>query len=581
VWIRKGCATARAEKIHGARERVANLHPIPGNVPEFAVIRVPVASAQVFSQLVFLCLLEMIFGFVTGSRSPMIKKIFASASCAALAIAGVFAVTVAGAWAAPPGVAAAPNWSGVYGGLSGGYSGGHSAQTDTGVLVLPTVVEEEEDGHYLMRGGLLGGTLGYNWQRGAAVFGLEGDVSWADISGHSNICGPAGPASHPCGTDLNALGTFRGRMGIATGPNASWLLYATGGLAVGDIRGWDALTPASGNDWRAGWTVGLGVEAAFAPNWSAKLEYLYADLGRAPVFNVVPGVSENVGLTASFIRAGINYRFEQPAAAPQLHVKAPRIATGNGWSGWYAGVNAGYLDGANTVDTDAVVTSNSTTPITAPAMAAGATSRFSTGNGGFIGGGQLGYNRVLSPLFLASFEADLQGTSLHGNGSASTLVPTATFEDTPPGAWQTNIAASRRLDYIGTVRGRLGASVTPDLLLYVTGGVAYGGVKSSTTISQTTAIAGVPANATSGSFSDVRAGYVIGGGGEWMLISKWSVKAEYLHYDLGSANYGTGGVFVNEGPTSLPGFGIAAIATSTRVQFNGDIVRVGLNYHLD
>ena len=66
-----------------------------------------------------------------------------------------------------------------------------------------------------------------------------------------------------------------------------------------------------------------------------------------------------------------------------------------------------------------------------------------------------------------------------------------------------------------------------------------------------------------------------------MLLSKWSVKAEYLHYDLGSANYGTGNFFVAEGTTNLPGFGIAGIATSTRVHFNGNIVRVGVNYHFN
>ena len=143
------------------------------------------------------------------------------------------------------------------------------------------------------------------------------------------------------------------------------------------------------------------------------------------------------------------------------------------------------------------------------------------------------------------------------------------------------IAASRSLDYIGTVRGRLGAAVTPGLLLYITGGLAYGGVRSSTAITQSSAIFGVPTNTASRSFSDNRAGYTVGGGGEVMLLSKWSVKAEYLYYDLGSANYGTGNFFVAEGLTDLPGFGVAGIATSTRVRFNGTIARLGLNYHLN
>jgi outer membrane immunogenic protein len=188
---------------------------------------------------------------------------------------------------------------------------------------------------------------------------------------------------------------------------------------------------------------------------------------------------------------------------------------------------------------------------------------------------------MFSPMFLAGVEADIQGSSLRGSASTSTQVLTDTTSGPNTGSWLTNIAASRSVDYIGTIRGRLGAAVTPSLLLYATGGLAYGGVKSSTTINQTTAIAGVPPTATSGSFSDTRVGYAVGGGAEWMFLSKWSVKAEYLYYDLGSANYGTGGVAVDVAPTNLPGFGIASIATSSRVHFNGNIVRVGVNYHLD
>ncbi|MFX6006822.1 hypothetical protein ABTF07_19815, partial [Acinetobacter baumannii] len=86
---------------------------------------------------------------------------------------------------------------------------------------------------------------------------IEGDLSWANLSGQSNICGPATATPHPCGTNLNTFGTFRGRLGYAAGAQADWLLYITGGVAIGDVRGWDALGPVSGHDWRAGWTAGL------------------------------------------------------------------------------------------------------------------------------------------------------------------------------------------------------------------------------------------------------------------------------------------------------------------------------------
>src|SRR5260370_3617666 len=143
---------------------------------------------------------------------------------------------------------------------------------------------------------------------------------------------------------------------------------------------------------------------------------------------MVPGVPESVSFTANIIRAGVNYKFGGPAPAPQLYTKrsytkATAIGAGNGWSGWYAGLNAGYIDGSRDVNTDAVVTANSTTPQTAPAMASGATSQLSTGQGGFLGGVQAGYNYMVSPMFLAGIEADIQGSSLRGNASASSLTP--------------------------------------------------------------------------------------------------------------------------------------------------------------
>ena len=283
-------------------------------------------------------------------------------------------------------------------------------------------------------------------------------------------------------------------MGYAAGANGNWLLYATGGLAVGEIKGWDALTPSSGTDWRTGWTVGAGIETAFAPNWTAKLEYLYVDLGNAQVFNVVPGVPESVGLSANIVRAGINYRFGGPIIAPPPlytkapYLKAPVMPVGNVWSGWYGGVNAGYIDGSRATNTDAVVTSNSSDPTTAATIASGATGQVSNRNGGFIGGAQFGYNYMVSQMVLAGLEADIQGSSLRGNASTNTQVLTATTAGPNTGTLLTNIAASRSLDYIGTVRGRLGATVTPNLLLYATGGLAYGAVKSSTAINLTTAI---------------------------------------------------------------------------------------------
>jgi outer membrane immunogenic protein len=124
--------------------------------------------------------------------------------------------------------------------------------------------------------------------------------------------------------------------------------------------------------------------------------------------------------------------------------------------------------------------------------------------------------------------------------------------------------------------------VATNFLLYATGGLAYGGAKSDTTITQsvTNTDTPPPSTLTSGSFSKTRVGYAGGAGGEWMLSSNWSAKLEYLYYDLGSATYATGGLANDVQPTSLHGTDVAAVATSSKVRFNDNIVRVGVNYHL-
>lgn len=239
---------------------------------------------------------------------------------AVAALIGTSTVTATAKKKTPPPPPPPPpvySWSGPYLGIAGGYGWGHSGQTDSGIpcsvfevlSVDPSVciTALAGDGSYSVQGGLFGGTLGYNWQQYAWVFGIEGDYAWANISGSSNTCGASSGIPHACGTTLQSLGTLRGRIGYATGATGNWLPYVTGGLAFGQLNAWDALLPASGTDFRAGWTVGAGIETAFAPYWTFKVEYLYVDLGSSQMFNVVPGVPETVSFTANIIRAGINY----------------------------------------------------------------------------------------------------------------------------------------------------------------------------------------------------------------------------------------------------------------------------------
>jgi outer membrane immunogenic protein len=146
-----------------------------------------------------------------------------------------------------------------------------------------------------MSGGLIGGTLGYNWQAGPLVYGLEGDIDWSNIRG-SGVCGGIG-----CSTRNNWLGTARGRLGYAAD---RFMPYVTGGFAFGDISN-SAAGFADARSTKTGWTVGGGIEAALAGPWTAKVEYLYVDLGHGS--GAIPGTDAT--FHSNIVRAGLNYRF--------------------------------------------------------------------------------------------------------------------------------------------------------------------------------------------------------------------------------------------------------------------------------
>ena len=293
---------------------------------------------------------------------------------------------------------------------------------------------------------------------------------------------------------------------------------------------------------------------------------------------------KRIVLTAAFVALGSASALAADLPA-RTYAKAPATAApAYNWSGWYGGLNAGWVGGSGSANNDATIVSTSTAPINAEAMALGATNTAGTSSG-FIGGGQFGYNYQFSHLFVAGFEADIQGLS-GAHKRSSSVIPLFTGGDEGGAniaSVVTNSTTTRDLSYLGTLRARIGVLAVPSFLLYATGGLAYGGVKSDTTIAQsvTNTTFLPPSTLTSGSFSGTRVGYVVGGGGEWMLSSNWSAKLEYLHYDLGSATYTTGGLAIDIEQTSLQGTGTAAVATSSKVRFNDNIVRVGVNYHFN
>jgi len=240
---------------------------------------------------------------------------------------------------APP-PAPAYNWTGFYAGLNIGYGWGNS-NTTVNFLDPSGFVLFSATNSFDMSGVIGGGQIGYNWQSGNWVPGLEADFQGSGIRGTGTFVCPAGvcsvtglPVTETLTEKLQWFGTARGRLGYTVTPTV--LLYATGGLAYGEIATSGVIadpTYLSNNTLKAGWTAGGGIEDGVGGNWTVKLEYLFMDLGDVssngatvtPV--VVPGVPRNCiaacpvnhlsttyassgsGITDSILRLGFNYRF--------------------------------------------------------------------------------------------------------------------------------------------------------------------------------------------------------------------------------------------------------------------------------
>jgi len=187
-------------------------------------------------------------------------------------------------------------WTGIYLGINGGYAFGTSSWSNP---VFTT-------GNFNTNGWLVGGTLGGNYQIGQFVIGLEGDGDWTNINGTTNFDGCATFAG--CKTSNDWLATVRGRAGWAWDRT---LFYATGGAAFGNIQANLGVNPVTTLSTQTGWTAGAGIEGMFLPNWTAKIEYLYVNLGTAtcPVAVCTLSPPGSVPLTENIVRAGINYKF--------------------------------------------------------------------------------------------------------------------------------------------------------------------------------------------------------------------------------------------------------------------------------
>jgi outer membrane immunogenic protein len=242
--------------------------------------------------------------------------------------------------APPPPVAAVFGWTGFYVGVNGGYGWNQSQDvavsgsplvTTSQTVAIPTVpffvpIRPE--------GGLAGGTIGWNYQFGRGVAGIEADFDWADIhdSGFIDLPAVRTDVRTSASQKIDYFGTVRGRLGfLATNP---LLLYATGGLAYAEVKSNGNINEnfnqavigrqfiASDSQVRVGWTVGVGAEWKFTPNWSVKGEYLYYDLGGYTIqgnqSNPVNGIdfaTYSFSTRGNIVRAGINYQFGGPVVA--------------------------------------------------------------------------------------------------------------------------------------------------------------------------------------------------------------------------------------------------------------------------
>jgi outer membrane immunogenic protein len=261
------------------------------------------------------------------------------------------------------------------------------------------------------------------------------------------------------------------------------------------------------------------------------------------------------------------------------------------WTGFYVGGNVGGIwSDSNGLSHTAIAgpcngafPGCTVVPNFSSTLAVGST--FNTGfgnNGGFTGGGQVGYNWQFGGG-VAGFEADIGWTDQRRSVAFASTTANPNFP-TFPIAYTATI--SRSLDYLGTVRGRLGFLAAPSFLLYGTGGLAYGGTRSSTTEASLVAACAGAGSSCAGnsisSFSDTRVGWTAGVGGEWMFAPNWSAKAEFLFYDLGRVNYATAHSNFCNGATCAVNGGLFASATGiTSIRYDGGIGRFGINYHFN
>jgi outer membrane immunogenic protein len=258
----------------------------------------------------------------------------------------------------------------------------------------------------------------------------------------------------------------------------------------------------------------------------------------------------------------------------KVYTKAPvYVDPGYNWSGFYIGGNAGYSWGRAATDGNQSGTQSVSEfaaisnvlipgfPVVTPLASVPVTGRANVD--GFVGGGQAGYNWQRG-TWLFGLEADIQGSDERGSSDVCLVAGCATGTGL--------FTANYKLDWFGTARGRIGILPTDRILLYATGGLAYGGFSAT-------------APAIPLSWGTTHAGWTVGAGAEAAIDHNWSIKLEYLYMDLGDVGDGstTATTVVTQPgvPVRRTTVTTTALTSAFSTHFTDNILRVGINYRFD
>jgi outer membrane immunogenic protein len=304
------------------------------------------------------------------------------------------------------------------------------------------------------------------------------------------------------------------------------------------------------------------VEAALGGHWTAKVEYLYVNLGTTshnmttglatdPVISV-ESMTVRTPIVDHLFRVGVNYQFNggpgdaAPLVSPGYVKAPPRGSAPYNWNGFYVGANAGYGVGWGRFSNTGG----------APGL-----EQLTTSPAGALAGGQVGYNWMPMPNVVFGIEADGQWA---GQRHTSCTIQCNTVANAVLASNALNL--SEKINWLSTARGRVGYAHA-GWLYYATAGVAFAGIEENVGYL-------VNAATTAASFSQTRTGVAAGAGVETHLAGNWTAKLEYLYVDLGGWTHVTPPINFN-----LPPPNPLAPAELIQAKLQDHIIRAGVNYH--